>query len=46
MGYEHVDSVIVAEDRDQWYAFVNTVMNRRLLQKAASFLTRLAATSS
>ena len=46
MGHEHVDSVIVAEDRDQRYAFVNTVTNLRLLQKAASFLTRLTATSS
>jgi hypothetical protein len=27
MGYEHVDKVIVAEGRAQWYAFVNTVMN-------------------
>jgi hypothetical protein len=44
--YEHVGLVIVAEDRDQWFAFVNTVMNIRLPRKAASFLTRLAVTSS
>lgn len=46
MDYEHVDPVIVAKDRDQWYAFVNTVMNLRLIPKTASFMTRLAATSS
>jgi hypothetical protein len=33
IGYEHVDWINVVQYRDQWYAFVNTVMNLRVTQK-------------
>jgi len=29
IGWEYVDWMHLAEDRDQWQAFVNTVMNLR-----------------
>jgi hypothetical protein len=30
IGFEGVDWFYVAEDRDQWWAFSNTVMNLRV----------------
>jgi hypothetical protein len=30
-GYELVNIIHVAQDRDRWWAFVNTVVNRRVL---------------
>jgi len=29
MGWEYVDWIYLAQDRDKWWAVVNTVMNRR-----------------
>jgi hypothetical protein len=31
MGYEGVDWILVAQDRDQWRALVNTVMNSHVI---------------
>jgi hypothetical protein len=39
IGCEGVDWVHLAEDRDQWQALVNTVMNLRVPGKAENFLT-------
>jgi hypothetical protein len=38
-GWEGVDWMHLAQDRDQWQAVVNTVMNLRVPQKAENFLT-------
>jgi uncharacterized protein YPO0396 len=38
MGCEDVDSVHLAQDRDQWRAVVNTVMNLRGSKKGGEFL--------
>jgi hypothetical protein len=38
--WEGVDSMHLAQNRDQWQALVNTVMNFRVPQKAENFLTR------
>jgi len=40
MGWEGVDWIHLAHDRNQWGASVNTVMNLRVLQKAGHFLIR------
>jgi len=32
-----MDWIHVAQNRDQWWALVNTVMNLRLLQQAGNF---------
>jgi hypothetical protein len=37
VGWEGVDWMPLAQDRDQWRAFVNTVMNLRL-NKSGKFL--------
>jgi hypothetical protein len=34
-----VDWIHLAQDRDQLWALVNTVMNLRVIQKAVNFLT-------
>jgi hypothetical protein len=39
MGCEGVDWIHVVQDRDQWRAVVNTVMNLRVPYKAGNFLT-------
>jgi len=38
--WEGVDWMHLAQNRDQWQALVNTVMNFRVPQKAENFLTR------
>jgi hypothetical protein len=39
-GWEVVDWIHLAQDRDQWRAIMSTVMNLRVPQKAGNFLTR------
>jgi hypothetical protein len=38
-GFEDVDWIHWAQDRDRWWALVNTVMNLRVLYNAGNFLT-------
>jgi len=38
-GREGVDWIHLAQDRDQWRAVVNTVMNLWVLEKTGNFLT-------
>jgi hypothetical protein len=40
IGWEGVDWIHLAQDRDQWLAVVNTVMNLRVPYKVGNFLTR------
>jgi hypothetical protein len=39
IGWEDVDWMHLALDRNQWRALVNTVMNFRIPQKVGNFLT-------
>jgi hypothetical protein len=39
MGWEDVDWIRLAQDRDQWRDLANIVMNLRLPYKAGDFLT-------
>jgi len=43
-GWEYVDWVHLAKDRDQWRAVVNTVMNLRI-KKNGNYLIRCATIS-
>jgi hypothetical protein len=38
--WEGVDRIHLAQDREQWWALVNTVMNLRVPYDAGNFLTR------
>jgi hypothetical protein len=40
VGWEGMDWVAVAWDRDRWWALLNMVMNIRVPQNAWNFLTR------
>jgi hypothetical protein len=39
IGWEGVEWMHLVEDRDQWRAVVNTIMNLRFSQKMGNFLT-------
>jgi len=39
IGCGGVDWIHLAQDRDQWWALVNTVMNARVPQKEGHFLS-------
>jgi hypothetical protein len=45
IGREGVDWIHLAQDRDQWWAVVNMVINIRVPQKVGSFLTRRVTVS-
>jgi len=38
-GWERVDSMHLAKDRDQWRALMNTVMNLEASKRAGNFFT-------
>jgi hypothetical protein len=38
IGWDVVDWIDIAQDRDQWRALVNTVLNLRVSQNAGKFL--------
>jgi hypothetical protein len=40
IGWEGVDQTHLGQDRDYWWALVNTVMNFLFLKRAGNFLTR------
>ena len=39
MGYVGVDQISLAQVTENWQAFVNTVMNLRIIQNSGTFLT-------
>jgi hypothetical protein len=39
IGWDGMDWIDLAQDREQWRALVNTVMNLRVLQNAGKFLS-------
>jgi hypothetical protein len=39
MGWDGMDWIDVAQDKDQWRALVNTVMNHRVPQNAGKVLS-------
>jgi hypothetical protein len=45
VGWEGVDWIHLSQDRDQWGAVVNTVMNIWVPRKAGNFLTSLVTIS-
>jgi len=38
-GWEGMDWIHLTQDRDQWWALVNTAMNLGVPEKAVNFLT-------
>jgi hypothetical protein len=42
-GFEDMDWIHWAQDRDRWWALVNTVMNLRVPYNVGNFLTSLAS---
>jgi hypothetical protein len=39
IGWDGIDWIDLPQNRDQWRAFVNTVMNIRILYNAGKFLS-------
>jgi hypothetical protein len=42
VGWAHMDSINLAQDRDQWKALVKTVMNFWVTQNAGNFMSSCA----